>query len=298
MTHVRSIDKFEYRVPDSLPEVLKILERETFAGKVLAGGTDLVLQMKQGLVRPSFVVDVKQVPELNKLEWSEQGGLAIGAAVPLSQLLAFTELPKEFGVLLEACALIGSMQIRNRGTIGGNLCNAAPSADSAPPLLCLGAKVVLASSKAFRTIPLDDFFLAPGKTALTADELLVEIKVPTPPARSAGCYMRHTTREEMDIAVVGVASFLTLSPQKGRPKKARIALGAVAPTPIRVHTAEAALVGKAVTKEMIEEAAENAAGEASPISDLRGSREYRREMVRVLVRRTLLSACERLGIEV
>jgi carbon-monoxide dehydrogenase medium subunit len=145
---------------------------------------------------------------------------------------------------------------------------------------------------------LDDFFLAPGKTALTADELLVEIKVPTPPARSAGCYMRHTTREEMDIAVVGVASFLTLSPQKGRLKKARIALGAVAPTPIRAHTAEAALVGKAVTKEMIEEAAENAAGEASPISDLRGSREYRREMVRVLVRRTLLSACERLGIEV
>jgi carbon-monoxide dehydrogenase medium subunit len=298
MANIRSIDKFEYRVPDSLPEVLKILERETFAGKVLAGGTDLVLQMKQGLVRPSFVVDVKQVPELNKLEWSEPGGLAIGAAVPLSQLLAFTELPKEFGVLLEACSLIGSMQIRNRGTIGGNLCNAAPSADSAPPLLCLGAKVVLASSKATRTIPLDDFFLAPGKTALTADELLVEIKVPTPPARSAGCYMRHTTREEMDIAVVGVASFLTLSPQKGRLKKARIALGAVAPTPIRAHTAEAALVGKAVTKEMIEEAAENAAGEASPISDLRGSREYRREMVRVLVRRTLLSACERLGIEV
>jgi CO/xanthine dehydrogenase FAD-binding subunit len=298
MANIRSIDKFEYRVPDSLPEVLKILERETFAGKVLAGGTDLVLQMKQGLVRPSFVVDVKQVPELNKLEWSEQGGLAIGAAVPLSQLLAFTELPKEFGVLLEACSLIGSMQIRNRGTIGGNLCNAAPSADSAPPLLCLGAKVVLASSKATRTIPLDDFFLAPGKTALTADELLVEIKVPTPPARSAGCYRRHTTREEMDIAVVGVASFLTLSPQKGRLKKARIALGAVAPTPIRAHTAEAALVGKAVTKEMIEEAAENAAGEASPISDLRGSREYRREMVRVLVRRTLLSACERLGIEV
>jgi carbon-monoxide dehydrogenase medium subunit len=190
------------------------------------------------------------------------------------------------------------MQIKNRGTIGGNICNAAPSADSAPPLLCLGAKVVLASSRAFRSIALDNFFLAPGKNALAADELLVEIEIPTPPAQSAGCYLRHTTREEMDIAVAGVASFLTSAPEKGRLKSARIALGAVAPTPLRAHGAEAVLVNKTVTPALVERAAEQAVREAGPISDLRGSAEYRRELVRVLVRRTLKKACQEIGIEI
>ncbi len=216
----------------------------------------------------------------------------------MSRLLAFTELPKEFSILLQACSLIGSRQIKNRGTVGGNICNAAPSADSAPPLLCLGARVVLVSRKATRTIALEDFFLGPGKTALAEDELLVEIEVPTPPEPSAGCYLRHTTREEMDIAVAGVASFLTLSPENGRLQSARIALGAVAPTPVRARRAEAILVGKAITPELIQQAADQAAAEADPISDLRGSSEYRRELVRVLTRRTLRRACEELGIEV
>jgi len=298
MTSFRSIGKFQYRAPNSLPEVLKILETKDRTVKVLAGGTDLMLLMKQGLVCPSLVVDVKQVPELNRLEWSAQEGLRLGAAVPLSRFLAFNGLPQEFGILWQACSLIGSRQIKNRGTIGGNICNAAPSADSAPALLCLGAKVVLASSRAFRTIALDDFFLAPGKNALADDELLVEIDIPTPPAHSAGCYLRHTTREEMDIAVAGVASFLTSAPEKRRLQSARIALGAVAPTPLRAHRAEAVLVGTTVTPVLIAQAAEQAAREAGPISDLRGSAEYRRELVRVLVRRTLRKACEELGIEV
>jgi len=298
MTEFRSIEKFEYRAPDSLPGVLKILEAEKTACKVLAGGTDLILQMKQGLACPSFVLDVKLVPELNRLEWGEKEGLGIGGAVPIGRLLAFTELPNEFDILRQACSLIGSTQIKNRGTIGGNICNAAPSADSAPPLLCLEARVVLASNKANRTIPLDDFFLTPGKTAIAADELLVKIEIQTPPVPSAGCYLRHTTREEMDIAVAGVASFLTLSPQTGQLRSARIALGAVAPTPIRVPEAEAFLEGKKITKAIIEEAAEKAAETADPISDLRASSKYRRELVRVLTRRTLKRACESLGIDV
>ncbi|OGP51074.1 MAG: hypothetical protein A2Y79_00555 [Deltaproteobacteria bacterium RBG_13_43_22] len=298
MTGLRSIGKFQYRTPNSLTEVLKILEMPTLAGKILSGGTDLILQMKQGLLSPSLIIDVKQVPELNRLEWDPQRGLRLGAAVPLSRLLAFTELPKEFSLLLQACSLIGSMQIKNRGTVGGNICNAAPSADSAPPLLCLGARVILASSQVTRTMTLDDFFLAPGKTALAEHELLLEIEVPMPPAPSAGCYLRHTAREEMDIAVAGVAAFLTLSSKNGQLQSARIALGAVAPTPIRAYGAEATLVGKAVTPELIEQAAERAAGEADPISDLRGSSEYRRELVRVLTRRALRSACKELGIKV
>jgi CO/xanthine dehydrogenase FAD-binding subunit len=298
MTSFRSIGKFQYRDPNSLPEVLKILETRDRTVKVLAGGTDLILLMKQGLVCPSLVVDVKQVSELNRLEWNSQEGLRLGAAVPLSRLLAFNELPKEFGILLQACSLIGSRQIKNRGTLGGNICNAAPSADSAPALLCLGAKAVLASSRGTRTMALDDFFLAPGKTALAEDELLVEIAIPTPPIRSAGCYLRHTAREEMDIAVAGAASFLTSAPEKGRLQSVRIALGAVAPTPLRARGAEAVLVGKTVTPALVEKAAEQAAGEAGPISDVRGSAEYRRELVRVLVRRTLMRACKELGIEV
>jgi CO/xanthine dehydrogenase FAD-binding subunit len=298
MTKFRTIGKFKYQAPKSLPEVLKILEAPIPPGKILAGGTDLTLQMKQGIVCPALVIDVKQVPELNRLEWDPQKGLRLGAAVSLNRLLAFPALPKEFSILRQACSLIGSMQIKNRATIGGNLCNAAPSADSAPPLLCLGARVVLSSPKATRTIALEDFFLAPGKTALAEDELLVEIEVPYPPWPSAGSYRRHTAREEMDIAVAGVGSFLTLSPGNRCLLSARIALGAVAPTPIRANGAEEILVGREITLELIEQAAERAAAEANPISDMRGSSDYRRELARVLTRRTLRSACEALGIEV
>ena len=298
MTSIRSVGGFEYRAPGSLDETLDILKMSGSAAKILAGGTDLILQMKQGKVRPSLVVDVKKVPELNRLEWSEPAGLHVGAAVPLSRLLAFPPIQERYSILAQACSVIGSAQIRNRGTIGGNICNAAPSADSVPSLLCLGAMVVLASSKGTRTVYLNEFLVAPGETSIGDDELLVEIEVPTPAMPSAGCYMRHTTREEMDISVAGVASFLTLSPQDETVKEARIALGAVAPTPLRAHNAEALLIGKSVTAGIIKEAAEQAAAESNPISDLRGSAEYRREMVKVLTRRTLRESCGELGLKV
>jgi CO/xanthine dehydrogenase FAD-binding subunit len=298
MTGFHSFGKFKYQAPDSLPGVLKILEKKPEAGKILAGGTDLIVQMRQGIVHPALVVDVKQVPELNRLEWDSKMGLRLGAAVPIRRLLNFKGLPKTYHVLIQACSLIGSWQIKNRATVGGNLCNAAPSADSAAALLCLEARVVLASPKASRILPLDEFFLGPGKTALADDEILVEIEVPPPPAHSAGYYQRHTTREEMDIAVAGVASFLTFSPEEGRIKSARISLGAVAPTPKRARGAEAVLTGKEIKSELIEQAVEMAASEAEPISDLRGSAEYRRELVRVLTRRTLMNAWKELGREV
>jgi len=297
MTSIRSIGRFEYRAPDSLNEALNILKTSSTGTKILAGGTDLIPQMKQEQVRPPLVVDVKKVPELNRLEWSEVGGLHVGAAVPLSRLLTFTVILERYSILAQACSVIGSTQIRNRGTIGGNICNAAPSADSVPSLMCLGARAVLVSSNGTRTIDLNDFFVAPGKTAI-GDELLVEIEVPTPAILSAGRYMRHTTREETDIAAVGVASFLTLSPQDKKFKEVRIALGAVAPTPIRAHNAEAFLTGKSVTQDIIKEVAEKAAAEADPISDLRGSADYRRELVEVLTRRTLRESCGKLGLKV
>lgn len=298
MTGTRSIGRFKYRKIGSLSETLRILKNKGAAARILAGGTDLILQIKEGQISPSLVLDVKNVPELNRLAWNEAGGLHIGAAVSLSKLLASAIVSERFSILAQACSVIGSMQIRNRGTIVGNICNAAPSADSAPALLCLRARAIVASNTGTRKVNLDDFFVAPGKTSIGDDELLVEIEVPTPPAHSAGCYMRHTLREEMDIAVAGVASFLTMSPRNKKLKEVRIALGAVAPTPVRVHGAEAMLAGKAVTQRIIEEVAEKAAEEANPISDIRASAEYRREMVKVLTRRTLQKSCEMLGIEI
>jgi len=298
MTGFRTREKIEYIQPDSLAETLRILKNRRAGVRILAGGTDLILQVKQGLISPSLLVDVKNVPELNRLEWTRNRGLHIGAAVPLAKLVESPLLAEKYGILAQACGVIGSMQIRNRGTMGGNICNAAPSADSAPPLLCLGAIAVASSGAGTRTIDLVTFFTSPGKTALRRNELLVEIEVPTPPARSAGCYMRHTTREEMDIAVAGVASFLVLSPRSTKLKTVRIALGAVAPTPIRAYRAEALLTGKAATQEIIEATAEEAAQEARPISDIRASAEYRRELVKVLTRRTLRKCCEALGIDI
>ena len=225
---------FEYYAPHSLEEALSLLDNRREKSKVLAGGTDLIVQMKNGNARPAVIVDAKKIPELNRLEWNNGESLYIGAAVALSKIVAFPPVKERFGILYQACSIIGSMQLRNRGTIGGNICNAAPSADSAPPLLCLGAKAIVARSGGNRIVPLDSFFRGPGQTALATNELLVGIEVPAPPIHSSGCYLRHTPRQDMDIAVVGVASFLIISKQNNQCQEARIALGAVAPTPIRV----------------------------------------------------------------
>ena len=291
-----AIGRFEYQAPGSLQEALSLLDRNKGRTSILAGGTDLIVQMKNGQTCPAIIVDVKRIPELNRLEWSEGEGLHIGAAICLSKLMRFFPVIEKFDILAQACAAIGSLQIRNRATLGGNLCNAAPSADTPPPLLCLGAKAVVSSRKGNRTIPMEHFFLAPGQTALDPNELLVEIEIPTPLVSSAGCYLRHGPREEMDIAVAGVASFLVLSPQGKTLQDARIALGAVAPTPIRARQAETLLIGKVPTLETIEEAAKQAAEATHPISDVRGSAEYRRELIKVLVGKTIKRACEALKI--
>jgi carbon-monoxide dehydrogenase medium subunit len=283
---------FKYYAPNSLEEALSLLNNQMEKVKVLAGGTDLIVQMKNGNPRPAIIVDAKKIPELNRLDWDDGKSLYIGAAVPLSKIITYPPVMQKFSILYQACSIIGSMQLRNRGTIGGNICNAAPSADSAPPLICLGAKAIVAQLEGTRIVPLDSFFQEPGKTALAPNELLVEIEVPAPPNHSSGCYLRHTPRQDMDIAVVGVASFLIISKQKKQCQEARIVLGAVAPTPIRVPQAESILAGRVLTDEAIEEAAERAMEAARPISDIRGSAEYRKEIIKVLTRRTLYRAWE------
>ena len=285
---------FEYFAPSTLEEALRLLKEKKESARLLAGGTDLIVQMKYGRACPSAIIDIKRIPELNRLEWDAAIGLFVGAAVPISRMNAFPPVASEYGLLYDACSLIGSFQLRNRATMGGNICNAAPSADSAPPLFCLEARAVAACLNGTRAIPMTEFFLGPGKSALAANELLVGIEIPPPPGPASGSYMRHIPRQDMDIAVAGVASFLVVSPEDGLCREARISLGAVAPTPVRAPMAESVLVGTDLNDDVLEEAARLASQSARPISDMRGSEGYRKELVRVLTKRTLAKAMSRI----
>ena len=284
--------RFELALPRSVDEALRVLSDRGSDAKLLAGGTDLLPQMKNGLLKPACVIDLSGVASVRVLQ-SDARGLRIGAAVAARTLERDATARATYTSLAESGALVGSVQVRNLATLGGNLCNAAPSADMAPPLLALDAEAVIVGPKGERRVPFTDFFTGVRRTVLAPDEILLEIVVPAPGPRSGGNYLRHTPRRELDIAVVGVASQLTLS--NGVCSKARIALAAVAPVPLRARAAEQALEGKPVTAEAIERASELAVGVAKPISDQRGSADYRRHLVRVLTRRTLRTALARAG---
>jgi carbon-monoxide dehydrogenase medium subunit len=278
-------------LPGSVDECLTVLARRGSEAKLVAGGTDLLPQMKNGVVRPACVVDISRLSELRSIALDATGGLRLGAAVAARQIERDPRLRASYPSLAESAALVGSIQIRNLATVGGNLCNAAPSADMAPPLVALDAEVVIAGPKGRRRVPLATFFESVRKTVLGPDELLIELVVPAPGPRSGGHYLRHTPRRELDIAVVGVASQITLS--NGVCGKARISLASVAPTPVRATAAERVLEGQPLTPQRIEEAARLAVEAARPISDQRGSAEFRKHLVRVLTRRTLTTALAR-----
>ncbi len=285
--------RFDLAVPGSVDDCLKVLAGDPAGAKLVAGGTDLLPQLKNGLLKPARVVDLSGVAELRTLAATDGRDLRIGAAVTARELELDPAVRSRYTAIAESGALVGSVQVRNLATVGGNLCNAAPSADMAPPLLALDAVAVIAGPKGRRRIPLAEFFTGVRRTVLGADELLVELMVPDPGPQSGGNYLRHTPRRELDIAVVGVASQLTLT--GGKCAKARIALAAVAPTPILATAAERALEGQTVTSDLIERAAGLAVEVARPIDDQRGSVEFRRHLVRVLTRRTLITALARAG---
>jgi carbon-monoxide dehydrogenase medium subunit len=285
------VRRFEIALPSSVDDCLQILAGHGPEAKLVAGGTDLLPQLKNGLLKPGWVIDLSGVSSLRILEGGNGGGLRIGAAVTARALELHPGVRSGYRALAESGALVGSVQVRNLATVGGNLCNAAPSADMVPPLLALDADAVIAGPKGQRRVPLVSFFVGVRRTVLGPDELLVEIVVPAPGPHSGGNYLRHTPRRELDIAVVGVASQLTLT--NGVCAKARIGLAAVAPVPLRATAAEQALEGQALTPPLIERAAQLAVEAARPISDQRGSVEFRRHLVRVLTRRTLTTALER-----
>ena len=283
--------RFEMAMPGSVDECLTVLARRGREAKLVAGGTDLLPQMKNGVTRPACVIDISRLSELRTIALDGNGGLRLGAAVAARQIERDDRLRKAYPSLAESAALVGSIQVRNLATVGGNLCNAAPSADMAPPLVALDAEAVIAGPKGRRRVPLATFFEGVRKTVLEPDELLIELIVPAPGPRSGGNYLRHTPRRELDIAVVGVAAQITLS--NGVCGKARISLASVATTPVRATAAERVLEGQPLTKDRIEEAATLAVEAARPISDQRGSAEFRKHLVRVLTRRTLTTALAR-----
>jgi carbon-monoxide dehydrogenase medium subunit len=284
---------FEYFAPTTLDEAVTLL-RDNSGARPLAGGTDLVVQMKEGATRfpyPAGIVNLRGVSELRGVDFSESEGLRIGAGATMSEIVESSAVRERYPALADGAGVVGSLQTMNMATVGGNLCNAAPSADTAPALLVYEAKAVIVGPSGRREVPLAELFLGPGKTVLAEDELLAELRLAVPAAGSGAAYQRHTPRKQMDIAVVGVATLLTI--EGGTISDARIALGAVAPTPIRAAKAEAALRGQAPGSEAFARAGETAAGECSPIQDIRGSPEFRRHLVRVMTERMLRLAAER-----
>jgi carbon-monoxide dehydrogenase medium subunit len=288
ITFYRRLPGFNYLAPATLDEALSLLAEHKDRARVIAGGTDLIPKLKRReIAAPGYVIDLKGIPGMDKIK-QNGGGLAIGALVTIRAVESSPQIQQNFSILAQAAQTMASPQVRNRGTIAGNICNAVPSADSAPPLLTLGAKLKIISQKGERTVGIEDFFTGPNRTALKDGEILTEIQIPAMPPNSKGVYLKLTPRRAMDLAIVGVAAVVI--PEDGVCKDIRLALGAVAPTPIRAKKAEAILKGQKFDDELIEKAAQTAAGEAKPIDDHRASAEYRRDMVAVLVKRAIKQA--------
>jgi CO/xanthine dehydrogenase FAD-binding subunit len=278
---------FAYYAPTSLKHACLLLSEAHGQAHPLAGGTDLLAQIRQNLVKPRSLIDLKKIKRLKGIEYDPGKGLRIGALVTHSELLTNQSGLSYYPILVQAAQTIGSVQIRNKGTVGGNLCHAVPSADLVPALLVLNARAVVRGIKGKRSLLLEKFFCGPNKTILKGDEILQEILVPPMPERSGAIYLKHGIRRAMEIAVVGVAVLIILEPDRQTCADARIALGAVAPIPIRVIEAEKSLQGKTIGPAEIARAADIAAAEARPITDLRASAEYRQEIVRSLIRQAL-----------
>jgi carbon-monoxide dehydrogenase medium subunit len=280
------LNNFEYFDPTSVGEAVALLRQHAGSAKVLAGGTDLFLRMHRRVVMPDVVVDLKRIPELADLSYSDQDGLRIGATVTHSEVAEHAAVRQHYGALVAAANWVGSLQTRHRGTVVGNLCNASPAADTAPALLSYGAIVTIVGPDGQREMPLEAFFQGPGRTALGPAEIVTALRLP-PPGRLGWGYARRT-RTVIDIALVSACVVIQAS--NGVCDEVRVSLGAVGPTPLRATRAEAVLRGQRPSAALLAEASRVAAEEARPISDVRCSADYRKDMVEVLSKRCLESA--------
>lgn len=282
---------FNYVAAKTLDEALTVLKEHGGRARVFAGGTDMLVQLRAGRFELDALVDLKGIPEASELSLNDR--LTIGAAVPCYRIYEDEAISASFPGVIDAASLIGGIQIQSRASLGGNLCNASPSADGICPLIVHSAVAIIHGSNASRSIPVEDFCTGPGSNALGTNEILVAIEIPPPDKGFGAAYQRFIPRNEMDIAVVGVASAVTVDESGDRIVSARIALAAVGPTPILATRASASLVGKSPDANAFEEAAEIASMEASPIEDMRGTPDQRTQLVKVLTKRTLSVARER-----
>ena len=310
--------RYDYLKPSSLEEAIGLLKQYGGQAKLIAGGTDVMVDIRQKKYAPQVLISLRGIEGLSYIR-EEDGGLRIGALTTHRELEKSPLVRERLGALADAVDNLGSVQIRNVATIGGNICNAAPSADTAPPLLVLGASVRIKGSEGERVLPLEEFFLGPGETALKDDEILVEFIIPSPPPNSASAYWKHTRRQAMDLPIIGVAMMLAVEKTEapalkeafGREapleellgaldeselvcQEVRLALGVAAPTPMRASKAEEFLRGKRVTQEALLQFGEIASSEATPRDTVRGAAWYRREMIKVLPKRLALKCLERI----
>jgi CO/xanthine dehydrogenase FAD-binding subunit len=280
-----------YEAPETLDKAVALLAAESGIARVLAGGTDLLVQMKTDVIEPALVVDIKRIKELRSIT-EEAGGFRVGAAVTGAELKEHAKLGAAWPGIVEAANLIGSTQIQGRATMGGNLCNGSPAADSVPALIAAGAVATIVGPKGRRELPVEAVMLAPRKLALEKGEIIASFKLPARPKNGGDAYLRFIPRTEMDIAVVGCGVALTLD-DKGVCTAARVGLGAVAATPLLVADAAKALIGSKVDAAALEKLAAAASAACKPIDDKRGTKDFRIKVAGVLARRTAEIALQR-----
>lgn len=281
----------EYECPQTLDDAVTLFQRHGDNARALAGGTDLLVQMKAGRRLQGVVIDIKKIPEMNAIRYDPLKGLTLGAAVACYKIYGDDAVRAHYPGLIDAVEIIGGTPIQGRATVGGNLCNAAPSADAIPALIAYNAVCHIVGPRGVRHVAVEEFCTAPGKSVLAANEILVALHLPPPPPHSGAAYLRFIPRNEMDIAVVGVG--VSAEVADGKFRSVRVALASVAPTPLLVSEAGAALEGKPANAESIQLAADLAKAAAKPISDMRGTAEYRRQLCEVLTRRAFETALSR-----
>ncbi len=287
------MEAFDFVSASSIDEAVSILNEYGDRARMIAGGTDILVMMRAGRRLADVVIDVKGIPELSQMSYTAGGGLTLGAAVPCYQIYQDAAVSAAYPGLVDSAALIGGIQIQGRASIGGNLCNAAPSGDSIPAVIALGGVCHIAGPNETRHLPAEEFCTAPGQNALQQGEMLVSIEFPAPAANSGANYQRFIPRNEMDIAVAGVGSSVVLDASGQNFVSGRVSLASVAPTPVFSQAAGDSLAGKPVSDEAIREASELAMADARPITDMRGTIRQRIHLIGVLTRRTLNNAVER-----
>ena len=284
---------FEFQTATTVDEAVSLLAAKGDRARVLTGGTDLIVQLREGLREADLVVDIKKIPELMELSYTPDKGLWLGAGVPCYRIYGDADIAAAYPALVDAARIIGGWQIQSRASIGGNLCNSSPAADSIPSLIAHDVICHLAGPEGRRTVKAAEFCTAPGKNVLKRGEMLTTLEFPPVPPMSSSAYQRFIPRNEMDIAVVGAASWVQLNGAGDTIEAARVALAAVAPTPLALDEASKWLAGKPATDATFAKAAEMATAAARPISDKRGTDEYRKHLAGVLTARTLAIAVER-----